>query len=389
MQLFYKYFIRQIIGLSLIFGLTACQTRIPTQVKNLSTHHKDTHKVLVKASETYFHSQQIEIDNVKNSLSNETTQFLRDYPTANHGKWVLIIQQKQGNQRTSSLVMTDVGGENPRKLLEFDGRIDNLSATADATSLIFSQQANYYPSIYQYNLTNQQLTKPLEQVIQKPMNYFGVSLSHNQQQWLFSVNFDKNPEIYWLDLLDNPLHNSLSNLKNLNDFKIKYQRLTNTTNNAMNISPIWSPNGQSFLYVSDNGIKNQPQIYQYDWQTKQGKPLGLSQNQPYQSDIRYRPDGKMISFFTKSMQNNQTIWHNRLLDLSTGEQVIVRDDADAGVVNFSPNSDFVIYAMSRQVVVMPIEYDKAQRYHLGKKYIFNINSLASDTQIKDVIWLAK
>lgn len=282
----------------------------------------------------------------KNSLSNKELA----------ENWIISLENR--TTQSTRLLSTDIQGNILQTLVNVQGKVFGLTLSADKRFLLYTVQHKSFPQVYLLDLK----TKQVQNILPQKANYFGASLSPDNQSLLFSATFDDNPEIF---------------LQSLNNNVIK--KLTN--NHAIDISPVWFSDSNHFLFISDENIKKQPKLYQYQLDNQKITPIG---EQNYQTNIRISPNDRYITFFSKTKAG----WQNLLMDLHTQATITVRDDELADYVNFSPNGKYLVYPYQQQIVVLPIPQLQNGTFLplLPKKYI-TIKDLDDGEQIKEVVWL--
>ncbi len=284
--------------------------------------------------------------------------------------WAFIVYDKSQNR--SHLMQSDTTGNHVQTLLSVTGKISGLNPSFDFSQLIYTLQDRSFPMLYRFD---RQQNLPFL-LVEKRANYFGASLSPDNQKLLFSATFADSPDIFIQDF-DNGFSQKTE------------QNYTNLTENlsqkpAIDISPAWSPDGKSFVFVSDKN-SNQPKLYHYHFDNQSSERIGKF---GYEANVRYSPTGKMLTFFTQQKIQNKTVWQNMLMDLDSKATISVRDDALADFVNFSPTGDFLIYPFYQQIIVMTTPTITNGKFSpILQKNSFIIKGLPNNSVIKEVVWL--
>lgn len=270
--------------------------------------------------------------------------------------WVLSVENQQN--QISKLLLTDNQGRILQNLTQVQGKISGLTASFDKKFLLYTVQYKSFPEIYLFDLTS----KKAKHILPKRANYFGASLSPDNQTLLFSATLTDNPEIFRKNLTSN-------------DEQIL------TKNNHIDVSPMWLPNGKGFIFSSDNNASNQPKLYYYQFDNQKISQVG---HYPYETNVRISPTENLITFFGRQ----DKVWQNFLLDLDSKAVIGIRDDKFADYVNFSPDGRHLIYPLQHQIITFatPKLIDKQFEPILQKQQT-KILGLSDDERIKEVVWL--
>ena len=242
------------------------------------------------------------------------------------GKLIFIYLTGFGENRQAQLIETQMDGSDPKTLYKVNGTIMSLSASRLGDRLIFTVQAGKsYPKVVILDRATLQVTE-ISAVSAKRTHNFSGAISPDGRQLLLANSQMGNPEIFLTD--------SSGNIK---------QQLTHQP--AIDLAPVWLPDGQSFIFTSDKAKFLQPQLYQYHFAKQQFLPLNL----PGKTNAiaRVSPSGRLITYVSDNSQG-------RLADMATKKNIAINDEGLAEPANFSPDGNYLLYSAKNRIKIIPV-----------------------------------
>ena len=242
------------------------------------------------------------------------------------GKLIFIYLTGFGENRQAQLIETQMDGSDPKTLYKVNGTIMSLSASRLGDRLIFTVQAgNSYPQVVILDRATLQVTE-ISAVSGRRTHNFSGAISPDGRQLLLANSQMGNPEIFLTD--------SSGNVK---------QQLTHQP--AIDLAPVWLPDGQSFIFTSDKAKFLQPQLYQYYFAKQQFLPLNL----PGKTNAiaRISPTGRLITYVSDNSQG-------RLADMATKKSIAINDEGLAEPANFSPDGNYLLYSAKNRIKIIPV-----------------------------------
>lgn len=242
------------------------------------------------------------------------------------GKLIFIYLTGFGENRQAQLIETQMDGSNPKTLYKVNGTIMSLSASRLGDRLIFTVQAgNSYPQVVILDRATLQVTE-ISAVSGRRTHNFSGAISPDGRQLLLANSQMGNPEIFLTD--------SSGNVK---------QQLTHQP--AIDLAPVWLPDGQSFIFTSDKAKFLQPQLYQYYFAKQQFLPLNL----PGKTNAiaRISPTGRLITYVSDNSQG-------RLADMATKKSIAINNEGLAEPANFSPDGNYLLYSAKNRIKIIPV-----------------------------------
>lgn len=248
------------------------------------------------------------------------------------GKLIFIYLTGFGENRQAQLIETQMDGSNPKTLYKVSGTIMSLSASRLGDRLIFTVQAGKsYPKVVILDRATLQVTdvsggSGVSGVSAKRTHNFSGAISPDGRQLLLANSQMGNPEIFLTD--------SSGNIK---------QQLTHQP--AIDLAPVWLPDGQSFIFTSDKAKFLQPQLYQYYFAKQQFLPLNL----PGKTNAiaRVSPSGSLITYVSDNSQG-------KLADMATKKSIAINDEGLAEPANFSPDGNYLLYSAKNRLKIIPV-----------------------------------
>lgn len=245
------------------------------------------------------------------------------------GKLIFIYLTGFGENRQAQLIETQMDGSDPKTLYKVNGTIMSLSASRLGDRLIFTVQAgNSYPKVVILDRATLQVTEisGVSGVSAKRTHNFSGAISPDGRQLLLANSQLGNPEIFLTD--------SSGNVK---------QQLTHQP--AIDLAPVWLPDGKSFIFTSDKAKFLQPQLYQYYFAKQQFLPLNL----PGKTNAiaRISPTGRLITYVSDNSQG-------RLADMATKQSIAINNEGLAEPANFSPDGNYLLYSAKNRIKIIPV-----------------------------------
>lgn len=242
------------------------------------------------------------------------------------GKLIFIYLTGFGENRQAQLIETQIDGSDPKTLYKVNGTIMSLSSSRLGDRLIFTVQAGKsYPKVVILDRATLQVTE-ISGVSAKRTHNFSGTISPDGRQLLLANSQPGNPEIFLTD--------SSGNIK---------QQLTHQP--AIDLAPVWLPDGQSFIFTSDKAKFLQPQLYQYYFAKQQFLPLNL----PGKTNAiaRISPSGRLITYVSDNSQG-------RLADMATKKSIAINNEGLAEPANFSPDGNYLLYSAKNRIKIIPV-----------------------------------
>lgn len=242
------------------------------------------------------------------------------------GKLIFIYLTGFGENRQAQLIETRMDGSDPETLYKVNGTIMSLSSSRLGDRLIFTVQAgNSYPQVVILDRATLQVTE-ISAVSGRRTHNFSGAISPDGRQLLLANSQMGNPEIFLTD--------SSGNVK---------QQLTHQP--AIDLAPVWLPDGQSFIFTSDKAKFLQPQLYQYYFAKQQFLPLNL----PGKTNAiaRISPTGRLITYVSDNSQG-------RLADMATKKSIAINNEGLAEPANFSPDGNYLLYSAKNRIKIIPV-----------------------------------
>lgn len=248
------------------------------------------------------------------------------------GKLIFIYLTGFGENRQAQLIETQIDGSDPKTLYKVNGTIMSLSASRLGDRLIFTVQAGKsYPKVVILDRATLQVTdvsgvSDVSGISAKRTHNFSGAISPDGRQLLLANSQMGNPEIFLTD--------SSGNIK---------QQLTHQP--AIDLAPVWLPDGQSFIFTSDKAKFLQPQLYQYYFAKQQFLPLNL----PGKTNAiaRVSPSGRLIAYVSDNSQG-------RLVDMATKKSIAINNEGLAEPANFSPDGNYLLYSAKNRLKIIPV-----------------------------------
>lgn len=314
--------------------MTGCQTLIPPQTLSVKP-------------------PTIESDALPKVLSRIPTQL-----SLCSGKLIFIYLTGHDETRQAQLIETKLDGSEPKVLFKVNGTIMSLSPSMVDKRLIFTlQEGKSYPKVVILDRDTLKVTD----VSAKRSNNFSGAISPDGQQLLLSTSQTGNPEIF------------------LADSKGKVsQQLTHQA--AIDVAPVWLPDGKSFVFTSDKDKFLQPQLYQYNLITHQFFPLTIKGKS--NAIARISPSGNLMTYVANDTQG-------MLMDLTTHKTFTINNAGLSEPANFSYDGKYLVYSLKNAIQIMPVPTLDTARLPTTQEH-FTLTFTAGNKQkftIREPIWV--
>ncbi len=220
-----------------------------------------------------FSSSKKQIRTVSHSISNDIYKIVTGKKGVFRTKMSFLVSSAPGKK---DLRLMDWDGHNSMRLVS-KGLTSSHSWSKDGRFLIYSSERNRKWKIYILNL------KQYREMIlfsAKGLNLVGGASADDLIA--FSSSKDGSPEIFTINIFG-------SNLRKL------------TRSFGIDVSPVFSPDGDKIAFVSDRG--GSPQIYIIKVKDKRSKRLTFEGS--YNTSPSWSPDGKWIAFVGRNNGKNQ------------------------------------------------------------------------------------
>lgn len=224
----------------------------------------------------------------------------------------VLVQRGAGMPPRYSLILADIDGYNPRRLLISPQPIMSPAWSHDGRQIAYVSFENVTPKIYVQDVA----TGSRRVVSGYPGINGAPAWSADDSKLAIVLSKNGSPKIYTMNLTGGDL-----------------QQLTQGS--SIDTEPSWSPDGKSLLFTSDRG--GGPQLYALN--LSNGQVQRLTYNGPYNARGAYTADGKSIVMIHR--ENGD--YNIGVQDLETGTvQVLTRSGYDASP-SVAPNGKMVLY----------------------------------------------
>lgn len=304
-------------------------------------------EVIEVATGRIIRKQQTIVDRDSRTAAHKTAGRIYELITGNKSDFdarIVYIEEKGvGVNKSSSLIIRDADGANPRTIT----RVTNASIFSPAVSpdgryIAYSVQLkDNYANLFKYDL----LTKQITRLVDLKGSNLSPSFSPDGRSILFSSTVDGDADIYRVSSTGGTPQKIID---------LPYDQ----------VQPSYAPNG-SFVFVSDHTSPRHPSIYRY---TFSGSPTRVSRG-GYAANPNYSPDGSKIGYLNGSSAAIMNSAGSTIINFgNTG-----LDEAPS----FSPSNQHVVYAQGKNkstIVIRPLG---------GGKTI----TLQADGVVRSPVWL--
>lgn len=231
------------------------------------------------------------------------------------GTKVTYVTAKGGTEnRTYTLIVSDVDGENEHVIMESSDPIMSPAWSPDSRRLAYVSFEGNVSSVYVQTLRTGNRIK----VSSRPGINGSPAFSPDGRQLVLTLGgTDGNLDIHILNLATRELTRVTSNL-------------------SIDTEGTWSPDGKTIYFTSDRS--GGPQIYKV--RSSGGTPERVTFEGGYNARPRLSPDGKKLALVHLDRGN----YRIAVLDLKNSDLLVLSAGAQDESPSFAPNSDSLIYA---------------------------------------------
>ena len=252
-------------------------------------------------------------------------------------KVTFVTAKGNGDNRTFSLIVSDVDGENEHVIVESNDPIMSPAWSPDSRRLAYVSFEGHRSTVYVQTLRTGSRIK----VSGKPGINGSPAFSPDGRKLVLTLGgTDGNPDIHVLDLASR----SVTRL---------------TTNLAIDTEGTWSPDGTEIYFTSDRS--GGPQIYKIN--SAGGSAERVTFEGGYNARPRLSPNGEKLALVHLDRGN----YRIAVLHLKRKDLVVVSAGSQDESPSFAPNSDSLIYAtrQGRNGVLETVSADGLIRQRLG------------------------
>jgi TolB protein len=263
-------------------------------------------------------------------------------------KVTYVTAKGEGRNRTFTLIVSDVDGENEHVIMESGDPIMSPAWSPDSRRLAYVSFEGNVSTIYVQTLRTGNRIK----VSSRPGINGSPAFSPDGRKLVMTLGgANGNLDINVLDLATRQV-----------------TRLT--TNIAIDTEGTWSPDGKTIFFTSDRS--GGPQVYKVS--ASGGTPERVTFEGSYNARPRLSPNGEKLALVHLDRGN----YRIAVLDLSSGDLLVLSAGQQDESPSFAPNSDSLIYAtrQGRNGVLETVSADGLIRQRLA----------AAQGDVREPVW---
>lgn len=211
------------------------------------------------------------------------------------------------------LIVTESDGHNPRVALESPEPIISPTWSPDGSTLAYVSFERQKPIVYVQNLS----TGQRRAIAAFQGNNSAPAFSPDGRKLAVALSRDGLTQIYTMN-------------RNGTDL----QRFTQSY--GIDTEPVFSKDGQYIYFTSDRG--GSPQIYRQKLNSRRAERVTFGSNYAISPDIS--PNGELLTYISRVGRKFRTA----VMNLRTGESILVTATERDESPSFAPNGRFVVYA---------------------------------------------
>jgi len=264
-------------------------------------------------------------------------------------KVTYVTAKGESKDRTYTLIVSDVDGENEHVIMESGDPIMSPAWSPDSRRLAYVSFEGNVSTIYVQTLRTGNRIK----VSSRPGINGSPAFSPDGRNLVITLGgTDGNLDIHVLELATREVTRLTRNL-------------------AIDTEGTWSPDGKTIFFTSDRS--GGPQVYKIS--AEGGSPERVTFEGGYNARPRLSPDGSKLALVHLDRGNNYRI---AVLDLDSKELLVLSAGRQDESPSFAPNSDSLIYAtrQGRNGVLETVSADGLIRQRLA----------AAQGDVREPVW---